>query len=262
MKKEKITETKVVPVKEKTIAKASAVANTPDQMIMVAINKGLSPESLDRLFTLQERYEANLAKKAFDKAMADFQGEVPVIKKVKRGGQTKTGQTAYMYAPLDSIVEQVQSLLKKNGLSYMIKIDIIVDEKKETKVKATCIARHYLGHSEESTMEVPLGAQTGVMSQPQVVAAASTFAKRYAFQNAFGIMTGDEDNENALKSNSTQTVDPDIIPEMIKKVNKLFEKSSLDKKKYLDYFKVDDMDQLTLIQLQMLEKTIIEKMQK
>ena len=39
------------------------------------------------------------------------------------------------------------------------------------------------------------------MSDSQVVAAASTFSKRYAFCNAFGILTGDEDNDGqAIKT--------------------------------------------------------------
>jgi len=61
-------------------------------------------------------------------------------------------------------------------------------------------------------MEVPLGNKTSVMSQTQVVAAALTFAKRYAFCNAFGIMTGDDDNEKVIsdkepKKDSTNYID-------------------------------------------------------
>lgn len=53
-------------------------------------------------------------------------------------------------------------------------------------------------------MEVPLGNKTQVMSDTQLYAAASTFAKRYAFCNAFGIMTGDEDNEVTLKQKENE----------------------------------------------------------
>jgi hypothetical protein len=49
-------------------------------------------------------------------------------------------------------------------------------------------------------MEVPLGNKTQVMSDTQVVAAAITFAKRYAFLNEFGILTGDEDKEEILNT--------------------------------------------------------------
>src|SRR3990167_6037487 len=70
-------------------------------------------------------------------------------------------------------------------------------ELNEGRVKAFCRVVHTLGHEEVSEIEVPLGNKTDIMSQSQVVAAASTFAKRYAFLNAFGIMTGDEDNDTA-----------------------------------------------------------------
>jgi hypothetical protein len=63
----------------------------------------------------------------------------------------------------------------------------------DKNVKATCMAKHKDGHSEPSSMEVPLGTKTAVMSDTQVVAAALTFAKRYAFCNVFGILTSDED---------------------------------------------------------------------
>jgi len=38
------------------------------------------------------------------------------------------------------------------------------------------------------------------MSAPQVVAATITFRKRYAFCNAFGIMTGDEDIDGQIEN--------------------------------------------------------------
>jgi hypothetical protein len=65
----------------------------------------------------------------------------------------------------------------------------------EGGVKVVCRVTHTAGHSEESPMQVPFGNKTDIMSNTQVTAAAQTFAKRYAFCNAFGILTGDEDND-------------------------------------------------------------------
>ena len=47
----------------------------------------------------------------------------------------------------------------------------------------------------QQVLPLPLGNKTRIMSQTQVEAAALTFAKRYAFCNAFGILTGDEDTD-------------------------------------------------------------------
>ncbi len=162
-------------------------------LIHMAIEKKVPVETIERLLAMRTQLKAEFAKEAFDNAMADFQGECPVIKKTKDGGKTKSGIVAYSYAPLDKIVSQTKGLIAKHGFSYQIKTEMTGE-----KVKAICIVKHRLGHSEQSEMEVPLGAKTDIMSAPQVVASATTFAKRYALCNAFGIITGDEDNEGAI----------------------------------------------------------------
>ncbi len=62
-------------------------------------------------------------------------------------------------------------------------------------IKVALTVKHTSGHSEVTCVELPLGNKTRIMSQTQVEAAALTFAKRYAFCNAFGILTGDEDTD-------------------------------------------------------------------
>lgn len=161
-----------------------------ETMITLGIEKGMSVETMERLFAMRRELKAEFAKEEFDKAMANFQMECPVIKKKKAGGRTKGGQVAYHYAPLDTIVEQTKGPMNKNGFSY--KFDTVTTD---TGVKVTCVAKHSAGHSEPSEIEVPLGTRTDIMSAPQVTASAITFAKRYAFCNAFGILTGDEDND-------------------------------------------------------------------
>ena len=173
---------------------------TPQNLIALAIQQGTPVEGLEKLMDLQDRWDKKQAKIAFDEAMASFQGECPIIKKT-REVPTSTGKIAYKYAPIDAIVSQVRSTIEKYGLSYAIQTETL-----EGKVKSTCIVKHKLGHSESSSMEIPLGQKTGVMSDSQVVAAALTFAKRYSFCNAFGIMTGDDDNEQMIQGQPTEKV--------------------------------------------------------
>jgi len=181
-------------VKEKSVVVVPKDdSNNPQSLIIQAIDKGASIEVMERMFTLQERWEKNQAKKAFDQAMADFQSELPEIKKLKEV-RDNGGKTLYKYAPLESIIGQVKGILSKHGLSYSVKTEVSAD-----KVKSIVFIKHIAGHSEQSEMETPLATKTGIMSQPQQIAATATFSKRYAFMNALGIMTGDEDNEQALK---------------------------------------------------------------
>lgn len=162
-----------------------------EAILTSAIDKGVSVETMERLMAMRRELKAEAAKEAFDTAMARFQSECPTINKTKevRG---KNGMVAYRYAPIESIVEQVKEPIQRNGFSY--KTD---QELKESGVKVIVRVIHSMGHSEETSMEVPFGSQTQIMSQSQVAAAATTFAKRYAFCNAFGILTGDEDTDAA-----------------------------------------------------------------
>ncbi len=159
------------------------------QLITQAIDKGTGVETMERLLAMFERVKATQAKEEFDKAMAKFQSECPVISKTKEV-KTKNGTVAYRYAPIDSIVEQVKVPLQQNGFSYTTSMELM-----PAGVKVAVKVTHVGGHSEVTPMEVPLGNKTDIMSQSQVVAAATTFAKRYAFCNALGILTGDEDND-------------------------------------------------------------------
>ena len=176
-------------------------------LIAKAIDKDTPVETMEKLLAMRREYRAEKAKEAFDDAMAKFQAACPTIKKEKPV-KDRNGKLLYAYAPLESIVEQVKDKITEHGFSYLIKTEVLDNGVKGVKV--TCIVKHKFGHSEESTMEVPLGQGTQIMSAPQVTASATTFAKRYAFNNAFGIMTGDEDNDaqTAVKPEPTYHPDP------------------------------------------------------
>ncbi|MDE2218674.1 MAG: ERF family protein, partial [Patescibacteria group bacterium] len=170
-------------------------AMTPLNLMEKALTLNVSPEVLEKMMNLQDRWEAKQAKKEFDEAMATLQGELPIIVKSKNGGETNSGKVAYKYAPLDVIVEQTRKSIRRNGFSYLIKTEV-VDE----KIKIICVVKHKLGHSEQTEVIMPLSTRTNVMSAPQQVAATITFGKRYAFMDAFGIMTGDQDTDASKKT--------------------------------------------------------------
>lgn len=169
-----------------------------EALLQSAIDKNVPIETMERLLAMRRELKAEAAKEAFDRAMAAFQSECPVIEKLKPVKDNHE-RVLYSYAPLDSIVAQVKEKLGKHGLSYAIQTEMTA-----THVKVICIAKHEFGHSESSTVEMPLSTRTGIMSAPQQVAATITFGKRYAFCNAFGIMTGDEDTDGK-EDKPTQT---------------------------------------------------------
>lgn len=159
-----------------------------ERVIQNAIDKNVPVETMERLLAMRQQLKAEAAKEAYNRDMAEFQSDCPTIQKTKE--VISNGRLLYKYAPIESIVQQVQPFLRQYGFSFSTSMEL-----KENTVRVVCKVTHREGHSEESPMEVPLGNKTSAMSDTQVTAAASTFAKRYAFCNAFGILTGDEDTD-------------------------------------------------------------------
>lgn len=161
---------------------------TPGELIRQAVTAGATPEVLQTLADLYERFKAGAAREAFVTALSEFQSKCPIIEKTKKV-YGKNGKLRYCYAPLDVIVRQVRHILHECGLSYTID-----DEFKDGMMYATCKVTHVLGHSETSTFMAPID-KDAYMNEPQKYASANTYAKRYAFCNGTGILTGDEDDD-------------------------------------------------------------------
>lgn len=170
-----------------------AAQPTVEGLIVSAIEHGASTEALERLLVMRERLKAERAREAFFEALSAFQAECPVIPKRKtaRVESRSGGSYTYHYAPLEDIVATVTPLLREHGLSY--RFDTRFEDSPPAQV-VRCIVHHRDGHTEESEFRTPVdsGARMNVMQQS---ASAQTYAKRYAFCNALGILTGDDDND-------------------------------------------------------------------
>lgn len=184
--------------KETKLAKREATELNPAAFMQQAIAQNLTPEVMEKFMNLYDRWEAKKSKKEFDEAMAAFQGECPVIDKGRKVDfeSKRTGQrTKYSYASLDQIVKQVGKIIAKHDLSYTITATILKDAAgKPEAVEATVSVTHVGGHTERSSFMAPLDPDA-FMNAAQKFGSALTYAKRYAFCNAFGILTQDPDTD-------------------------------------------------------------------
>lgn len=173
----------------KVVAKpAKQEISQVDSFIQTAIQTNASPETLERLFALHEKFEAEKAKAAFVQALANFQRDIPVIEKTKKV-LDKSGKLRYQYAPLDTIIAAIKVPMSEHGLSFTWTL-----ENGDKQLTATAKITHVKGHSEISSFTIPIDTE-GYMTAPQKYASAQTFAKRYALCNALGISTSEEDTD-------------------------------------------------------------------
>lgn len=221
-----------VIVKEAGLPSQNVIANN---LLTQAIEKGGSVEMIEKLLTLQERWERNQARKTFLEAMNLFQSIVPALEKKKQVKyNTSKGVTNYKYAPLGEIVEVIKPSLKETGLSYRWEI------KENGNLSCSCIISHVDGHSETTTMSATKdssGGKNDIQSRGSTI----TYLQRYTLTTALGIATADEDNDGRSTAQDKDKPKPQNLsekydemfkgksPEEIKKIYKTLEYSGEEK---------------------------------
>lgn len=178
----------LAPIEDLPTQSVTATA-TPDQLLTLAINRDLDIDKLAKLMELQDRYNKDLARKAFFAALSDFQIQCPEIRKSK---EVNFGNTKYSYAPLADIDRQIKKSLRDHGLSKRWEID---DQGEEIIV--TCFITHTDGHTEKTHMRSK--ADTSGSKNPiQARGSAIEYMKRYTLIGALGLTTADQDIDGRL----------------------------------------------------------------
>lgn len=181
----------LVPTEPQAVTRHAALNVDVNALLEKAVDAKSAVEIIERLQAMRREMRAEQAEEAFDRALTAFQAECPIIIKGKSVTDTG-GKRLYDYAPLEQIVSAVRPLLQKHGFNYVLDTDV---ESKDGWVIAKCTVTHELGAKRSSVAKFPLGAGTRAMSTTQIFAAALTFASRRVFCNAFGIITGGEDQD-------------------------------------------------------------------
>jgi hypothetical protein len=156
----------------------------------MAVSQNADIDKLQKLMELNERFEANQARKAFEEAFAAFKREAPKLEKTKEVGYgAGEKRTAYKYTPLDLIANTLGPILGKHGLCYNWR----QDSTKES-ITVTCILRHTQGHSIENVLSAgadPSGSKNAI----QAIGSAVSYLRRYTLLGVLGMATSDEDSD-------------------------------------------------------------------
>jgi len=220
-----------------------------EKMINQAITSGVPVETMERILAMRKELKSEYAKEQFDRAMTDLQSRCPIIRKNKKG---KHGE----YASIDHIIANVRDLLSLCGFSYRVEAEMTTE-----MATATCYVIHRDGHQEKSSFSGKIDSVVSrsgdsVRSSVQDAAAALTFAKRIAFCNAFGIMTGDVDTDGERKDANTQAaISVATLRQMIKD-------AKLNESVIAGKFNVATIEDLDERNLKVLEKSLLQKLGK
>lgn len=210
---------------------------TPMDMLDRAVASGAGIETLERLMALQERWEKNNARRAFDEAMAAAKAEIPVIAKNRHVGfeSRKPGaaKTDYWHEDLGEIARTIDPIIGKHGLSYRFRTTSAPNE----PVTVTCIVSHRLGHFEENALQAGRD-ESGNKNSIQSVGSTITYLQRYTLKAAFGLAASRDDDGKAAEQPSA------ISDEQRDEIAALLEETGSDIAKFCAYFKVENLSEI------------------
>ena len=210
------------------------VVKSPQEMIALAIEKGADLDKLSKMLDLQEKWDAQQAKKAYHKAMAAFKENPPSIEKDKHVKfSTSKGTMDYHHASLANVCEKINKALSPHGLSAAWKT------KQNGMITVTCVITHELGHSEEVTLSGKED-NTGLKNSIQAMASTVNYLQRYTILLATGLAAHDQVDDDGRSSEETSLLTPDQVIHL----KNMITDTGANLKRFLDYAKVEKIEEI------------------
>lgn len=217
--------------------------NSPAEMIRMAVSNGADLEKMEKLLSLQERWDANEARKAYHKAMSEFKENPPKINKDKT---VKYKDVKYNHASLANVVEKITKELSKHGLSASWRTQ------QNGSISVTCKITHAMGHSEETTLSAPADL-TGSKNAIQAIGSTISYLERYSLLAVLGLATYEQDDDGV--SANDEPIDANQLSNLVDMMASV----GADPLKFPEFLKVDSLDQLMKSQYQKAIKALEEK---
>lgn len=212
----------------------AAPAN-PMQMLAIAVQQGMPPETLRELMQLKREWEADEARRQFNEAFSAFKAEAIVI--VKSTTITDGPLKGKKHANLFDVVAAVTPKLSAHGLAISWKLT----KDEPAWMEVTCTLRHVAGHSESVSMGAAPDTGPG-RNAIQARGSAKSYLERYTATAILGLATADADDDgNAADAGL-------ITDKQVADLKALAEEVGADMAKFLKYFKVASLAELPVKQ--------------
>lgn len=225
----------VEPIRQATELAANVGSMTPMDMLNTAVSQGAGIEVLEKLMALQERYEANQARKAFDAAISKAKAEMtPIVRNA-------TGHNAKRYADFSAISRAIDPILSRYGLSYRFKTS------QSDRINVTCILSHEEGHSEETTLSGPADT-SGSKNAIQAIGSTLSYLSRYSLMASLGLAASNDDDGHASGKSEDQF--RMITAEQVKTILSLLDETGSDTEKFCALGKIDSVPEMPASQFE------------
>ncbi len=189
---------------------------------------------LEKLMGLYERINAQKAKAAFMEALSEMQPKLPAV--IERGGiRDRGGNIQSRYALWEDINEAIRPAMAAHGFAISFRIGRSADQ-----VSVTGVLSHRDGHSEDTTMALPVDG-SGSKNAVQAVASSTSYGKRYTAMALLNITTRGEDDDGQSATNSAPPP-ATITEQQAMELREMLESTGADQAAFLKHAKVPRID--------------------
>lgn len=182
-------------------------------------------DKMERLMLMKERSDAQLARQAFDDAMADMQPKLPSI------GERGNAAGRYTFALWEDINAIVKPILQQHGFALTFRTNF------DNGVTVTGVLSHRMGHREDTSITLPADG-SGNKNAVQAVASSVSYGKRYTASALLNLTTHGEDDDAFRAAEEFITESQEI------QLTEMLEATGSDKAKFLRFFKVNGLPEL------------------
>lgn len=235
------------------IDSTAPAALNPMSMIDRALSSGASPETLEKLLMLQERWEAAQARKAFIESMSKAKAKFGPLLKKHDGYSSR-----YKYETLPDVITAVDDALRSEGFSY----DWETEDMPDGRIRVTCVITHEQGHIRRNSLAgdpKDTADAKANMNGLQRMGGAVTYLQRYTLKAALGIAADTDTDGGAANAGDLSMA---ITAEQYQELRDLLEKSDSKEADMLAYVKAKDMESMTLKQYAAAKTAMVQKIKR
>lgn len=188
-------------------------------------------DKLQRLMDMQERVIERNARAAYASALSAMQPELPTI--IERGKIDIGRGKPQSYALWEDINDAIKPILFKYGFALSFRTG-----QEDGQIMVTGILSHREGHSEQTTMYLPVDT-SGSKNAVQARGSSTSYGKRYTAGALLNLTSRGEDDDGAKAGLGVTINDKQlkILVDLIKEV-------SADEPRLLKYAKVEKLEDL------------------
>lgn len=185
-------------------------------MVQLLASGNYPVETIEKMIDLHERWEKSEAEKAFNKAMAQFRREAPVLE-MDRTVDFKTnkgGRVNYKHTSLGYGMATVNPILGRNGLN----LDWTPGQA-NGQCEVTTTLTHEMGHSKSVTLKAPPDG-SGNKNPVQQIKSTMTMLERMGAFMLLGLASSYDDDGRVTQSapEPEPMIDADDMAELLRMV--------------------------------------------